>query len=181
MKRQRAVFFWIFYTPPSRCLTTVALSHHSNLDWTLTVDSFNLCQCSLRFIGRDHKLFRTFIGTQRKSTSPRISVSADHGHPLRLESTRMRRSERAKRYLFPSEIARNEFGALPPTNSISDVTPYDEARGVTSPVSKGHFRPTAVLSRRMYSIKVAGNKEEKEFQIPIHSFRSFPRGPRKRN
>jgi hypothetical protein len=94
------------------------------------------------------------------------------GHPLQLVSTRVNdhcleriwRSERRKRYLFPSEIARNQFGALPPTNSISDVTPYDEARGVTSPVSKGHFCPTAVLSRRMYSIKVAGNKKEgKEF------------------
>lgn len=38
MKRQRPFSFG-FSTPPSRRLTTTALSHHSNLDWTLTVDS----------------------------------------------------------------------------------------------------------------------------------------------
>lgn len=56
------------------------------------------------------------------------------------------------------------------------MSPYDEVQGVTSPVSKGQFRPTPHSDGRIvYSIKVAGNNE-REFRIPIHSFRPFPRG-----
>lgn len=54
--RQRAFSFGL--SIHLRADASPALSHHSNRDWTLTVDSLML----LRYTGRDHKPFRTSSG-----------------------------------------------------------------------------------------------------------------------